>query len=144
MSRNLLDEGWREELTGSAFGDLIGPHFAKEIDGVARYGFMVEPKHLNRIGGLHGGMTAACLDMALARTVAKTLNTPNIATIHLGIEFVDAARAGNFVEVAVEIVRATKSVVFCRGTLLAGDKVMAIANGVWKILGPSRQETPNG
>ncbi len=144
MSRNLADEGWREELTGSAFGDLIGPHFAKEINGVARYGFLVEEKHLNRIGGLHGGMTAACLDMALARTVAKTLNMPNIATVHLGIEFVDSARAGDFAEIAVEIVRATKSVVFCRGTLLVGEKVVAIANGVWKILGPSRQETRNG
>lgn len=144
MSRNLHDEGWREELTGSAFGDLIGPHFAKEVDGVDRYGFLVEPKHLNRIGGLHGGMTAACLDMALARTVAKTLNMPNIATVHLGIEFVDAARAGDFVEITVEIVRATKSVVFCRGTMLAGDKVIAIANGVWKILAPLRQEPRNG
>lgn len=139
----VLADGWREELTGSTFGDLIGPHYAKDVNGVTRYGFAVEPKHLNRIGGLHGGMTAACLDMALARTIARTLDMPNIATLHLGVEFVDAARAGDFVEIEAEIVRSTKSVVFCRGTMLSGDRILAVANGVWKILAPARQESKN-
>ncbi len=141
---DMLEQGWCEESTGSAFGDLIGPHFAKDVDGVPRYGFIVTPKHLNRNFGLHGGMTASCLDMALARTIATSIKNPNIATLHLGIEFVDVAKVGEFVEVVVEIVRSTRSVVFCRGTMLTGERVVAVANGVWKIISAPRQESAHG
>ena len=36
--------------------------------------------------------------------------------------------------VAVEIVRATRSLVFLRGTMVATGRVIATADGVWKIL----------
>jgi uncharacterized protein (TIGR00369 family) len=132
----LREQGWRETPAGSPFGELIGPNYLKEENGVERYGFVVETKHLNRSNGLHGGMASAYLDMSLARTIATTQKLPHIATIHLGIEYIDVARVGDFVEVKAEIVRATRSVVFVRGSLVAGDRVIAIADGVWKITAP--------
>src|ERR1043166_7640208 len=103
-------EGGRESPAGSPFGELIGPNFLKIENGVERYGFIVEGKHLNRSNGLHGGMASAYFDMSLERTIATTLKLPNIATIHLGVDYIDVARVGDFVEVKAEIVRATKSV----------------------------------
>jgi uncharacterized protein (TIGR00369 family) len=138
---SLRERGWYEAPAGSAFGELIGPNWQKAENGVERYGFIVEEKHLNRANGLHGGMASAFLDMSLARTIADTLNLPLIATIHLGIQYIDVARAGDFVEVTAEIVRATRSVVFIRGSLVTGARVVAIADGVWKILAPRPQET---
>jgi acyl-coenzyme A thioesterase PaaI-like protein len=41
---------------------------------------------------------------------------------------------GDFVEAHCEIVRITRSIIFMRGTLMVGDRVVASASGVWKIL----------
>ena len=48
--------------------------------------------------------------------------------IHRSDEF------GEFAEIEVEIVRATRSLVFLRGVMRVGDRVVATADGVWKIL----------
>lgn len=129
--------GWApEDSPGSPFGDLIGPTWRRIENGLERYGFLVETKHLNRSGGVHGGMVSAILDMSLARTIATQTGHHGIATIHLGIDFIDVARVGDFVEVKAEITRATKSIVFIRGALMVGDRVIANADGLWKILGP--------
>jgi uncharacterized protein (TIGR00369 family) len=129
--------GWtQEDSPGSPFGELIGPTWRRMENGVERYGFVVETKHLNRAGGVHGGMVSAILDMSLARTIATQTGQHGIATIHLGIDFIDVARVGDFVEVKAEITRATKSVVFIRGGLVVGDRVIATADGLWKIVRP--------
>jgi acyl-coenzyme A thioesterase PaaI-like protein len=131
----LMEQGWDERAAGSPFGELIGPNWEKEENGVTRYGFTVERKHLNRSDGLHGGMISAFLDMALARTIARATKQPRIATIRLGVDFVDVARVGEFVEVRAEIIRSTRSLVFIRGTLLCAERVIATADGLWKIRG---------
>ena len=51
------------------------------------------------------------------------------------MQFVSAAQIGDFVETQPEVVRRTSALVFMRGTLSAGPRIVAIANGVWKILG---------
>jgi acyl-coenzyme A thioesterase PaaI-like protein len=44
-------------------------------------------------------------------------------------------RLGEFVEVRSEVVRATRSVVFLEAKMLVGDRVVATASGIWKIIG---------
>ena len=58
-----------------------------------------------------------------------------VATVQFDMQFVSAARMGDFVETRPEVVRRTAALVFMRGTLLAGTRVVATAQGVWKILG---------
>jgi acyl-coenzyme A thioesterase PaaI-like protein len=49
---------------------------------------------------------------------------------------VDAVHVGDFVEMDCEVVRKTRSVVFMRGTLTVGGRIVATADGIWKLLGP--------
>ena len=44
-------------------------------------------------------------------------------------------RLGEFVEVGAEVLRATRTVVFVRGTLEVAGRAVVHADGVWKILG---------
>ena len=50
-------------------------------------------------------------------------------------DIVGVVRLGEFVEVRSEVVRATRSVVFLEAKMLVGDRVVATASGIWKIIG---------
>ena len=41
---------------------------------------------------------------------------------------------GDFIEIQPEVIRKTQTLVFLRGMLMVGDRVVSSANGVWKIL----------
>jgi acyl-coenzyme A thioesterase PaaI-like protein len=57
------------------------------------------------------------------------------ATVHLDVHFVDAVQIGEFIEAKCRVVRRTRSLMFMSGELSVGERVVATANGVWKILG---------
>jgi hypothetical protein len=50
------------------------------------------------------------------------------------MQFVTAADLGAFVELRPEVVRKTASLVFMRGDLTVGSRVVATATGICKIL----------
>jgi acyl-coenzyme A thioesterase PaaI-like protein len=57
------------------------------------------------------------------------------ATVQLDVHFIDAVQIGEFVEARCRIVRRTRSLIFMAADLVAGERVVATANGVWKTLG---------
>ena len=123
--------GWKI-VKPIGFGELIGPVWRK---GDARFGFLVEAKHLNFAGVVHGGMLATLADQAMGMTALRaTANKPH-ATIELNVQFVGAARVDEFVEAHCEIVRVTRAIIFMQCRLVVGTRVVANAAGIWKIRG---------
>ena len=60
------------------------------------------------------------------------------ATVQLNVHFVNAMKIGEFAVVRAELVRATRSLVFMRGIMSVGERVIAAGDGVWKILRTSQ------
>lgn len=117
------------------FPTLVGPFWAKqEADGMA-YGLVAEDRHSNAHGIVHGGMLVTFLDQILGATCWEAAQRDAVVTIQLNTHFVAAARAGEFLEARAEAVRATKSIVFVRGQITVGERIVATADGVWKRLG---------
>jgi acyl-coenzyme A thioesterase PaaI-like protein len=56
------------------------------------------------------------------------------ATVELNIQYIGAVQIGEFVEAHCEIMRITRSIIFMRSMLKVGDRSVASASGVWKIL----------
>ena len=56
------------------------------------------------------------------------------------LRFIDAVQIGEFVESTQQVVRKTRSVIFVRGTLMVGPRVIATADGIWKILVPRQSK----
>jgi acyl-coenzyme A thioesterase PaaI-like protein len=79
-------------------------------------------------------MIAAFADRSLALGCQKANNYLPQATIALHVRMIDAVHVGEFVEMDCEVVRKTRSVVFMRGTLTAGSRIVATADGMWKLL----------
>jgi acyl-coenzyme A thioesterase PaaI-like protein len=98
-------------------------------------GFFVEERHTNNhLGTCHGGALMTFADVALGFGVVDALGAVNCATAQLQTYFVSAAKVGEFVSCRPELVRRTAQLIFIRGLVCVGDKTVASADGIWKVL----------
>jgi acyl-coenzyme A thioesterase PaaI-like protein len=125
--------GW-ENLPDAGFLDLVGPLWRKRDEHGLAFGFRAEPKHANLINVVQGGMLMTFGDRALGIAAWEAAQTRVCVTIQFDMQFIGAGEIGDFIELRPEVIRTTKSLVFLRGMLVVGDRVVASANGVWKIL----------
>jgi uncharacterized protein (TIGR00369 family) len=105
------------------------------VDGKRLHGLLVEEKHSNIHGIVHGGMISTFLDQTLGHTVWEASDRGPNVTIQLNVHFISGAKQGDFLIAEGEVMRVTRSIVFVRGRLTAGDRLIAHADGVWKRLG---------
>src|SRR5262249_13970913 len=77
------------------FGELVGPIWR---NGDARFGFLVETKHLNFADIVLGGMLTTLADQAMGMTALRASGNKPHARIELNIQFVGAVRLNEFVE----------------------------------------------
>lgn len=122
--------GW-EPIHDVGFIDHVGPVY-RGADGA--YAFRAAQKHANLIQVVHGGMLMSFADRALGETAMAAAEGANCVTIQMEMQFVDVARLGDWIEARPEVVRRTGSLVFLRTDLWAGERRVAAATGVWKIL----------
>ncbi len=122
--------GW-ERVKAHNFGEHVGPIWRR---GDPLFGFVAAEKHGNHIGIVHGGMLATFADQSMGMTAQRATGNKPHATIELTMQYIGAVQIGDFVESHCEIVRITRSIIFMRSTLKVGDRVVATASGVWKIL----------
>lgn len=128
------DAGWvRHEDSG--FIDHIGPLWEREADERLLMAFLAEAKHHNRNGVVQGGMLMAFADRAMGMSSRRATGGLPQATVQFEMQFIDAVQIGEFVVLEAELLRRTRSLVFLRGTLKVGDRVVASSTGVWKVLG---------
>lgn len=128
--------GW-EKLDESGYPALMGLFWRKPDGQGALYGLLATQDHLNKNGRVHGGAILGLVDHAMAHT-ARDLGIDKMkATVQLDTQFIGAPEAGDFLVVRGFLVRRTRSILFMRCEVNAGDKLIATANGLWKLLGVS-------
>lgn len=133
MAIETIPEGWVIR-PGKAFNTHVGPFYERTDGDWRRCGFLTDGRHGNKRGVTHGGMIATAFDVALGNASWEAAGQNPCATIQLTIGYVGALTLGTFAEIAVEVVRATRTLVFLRGVMTAGGETIATADGVWKIL----------
>ncbi|MCJ2118655.1 PaaI family thioesterase [Methylobacterium sp. J-001] len=124
-------EGWTT-VEDKGFIAHVGPLHVRDADGA--YAFRAEQKHANLIGVVHGGMLMSFADRALGETAMRAADGANCVTIQLEMKFIDVGRLGDWIEVHPQVVKRTGSLVFMRGDVREGTRLVASADGVWKIL----------
>ena len=123
------ETGWAP-IHDTGFIAHIGPVFLRD----GAYGFRAAEKHANLIGLVQGGMLMSFADRALGETAMRAADGANCVTIQMEMQFIDAARIGDWITVAPEVTRRTGSLVFLRADLRHGARIVGLATGVWKIL----------
>jgi acyl-coenzyme A thioesterase PaaI-like protein len=133
IAPELKAAGWKP-VPARDYPAMIGPFLARRADGAWEYAFLPEQRHLNIGGVVHGGMLMSFADRALGETAMRAADGANCVTIQLEMKFIDVGRLGDWIEIRPQVVKRTGSLVFMRGDVREGTRLLASADGVWKIL----------
>lgn len=95
----------------------------------------VEEYHLNPGGITHGGFISSLMDSGMGTSAHRALGPDKrAATISLDVKFIAASTTGDELLGTAKILRKTRSLVFVHGELSVNEKIVATAEGIWKLL----------
>ena len=125
------------EFTGP-FLDRNGTYYLKRDGEVWLVGQRVESRHVNYIDLAHGGMLATLADVALSlQPYLSEQPNPAVTTSSLTVNFVAAARLGDWIVAHPVVDRLGKRAAQVHGRILRGDEVLATMSGVFAIHRPA-------
>lgn len=133
-----VPEGFSAYAESSPFLDRIGPFFQRESGSTLTLAARVLPHHCNNKGFAHGGLLAALADISLGKTCGRS-REPRVplVTASLTIDFIGTARLADWIEANTEFSRLGRDLAFANCFLRVGDRTIARANGVYKIIEPA-------
>ena len=129
--------GWSTWGNGSdPFETLTGPFYMKSL-GEGRYqcAFMPTDQHCNGMGNIHGGALMTFADFALFAHAHDHMDSGPCVTMQFESQFVGAAKPGTLIESSGDIVRATRTMLFLRGTLSQAGKPILAYSAILKRIG---------
>lgn len=131
---SLKSAGWTaHEVDG--FTGVVGPFWTRGSGAESEIGLIAEQRHCNNhLGIVHGGVLMTFADLGLGLGVARALGGSHCATAQLQVQFVAAASIGAFITCRPELVRRSRHLVFVRGLIGADGRIVASADGIWKVL----------
>ena len=94
----------------------------------------INENHLNAAGITHGGFIAAVVDAGAGTAAHRSADNSPCVTISLELKFISAIQLGQELVGKTKIQKKTKSMVFLTCELIAENKIVATASGIWKIL----------
>jgi uncharacterized protein (TIGR00369 family) len=138
MTAEITDEtltaaGWTVVET-SGFLNLIGPLWERVVNGDHEYAISAVDKHHNRRNRVQGGVLMTLADRASGMIARLVSGRPTLATVQMDVHFIDAGKIGELLIAKPRVVRVTHSLIFTRTEVVAEDRVVATASGVFKIL----------
>ena len=94
----------------------------------------INKNHLNAAGITHGGFIAAFVDAGAGTAAHRVADGNPCVTISLELKFISSVHLGQELVGKTKIQKKTKSMVFLTCELIAENKIVATASGIWKIL----------
>ena len=117
----------------SPFLDLIGPVYTRTTERGILLGLRARTEHLNTRGFVHGAILAAMLDVVCARNCAALTEHLSVVTVSLTVDYVAAARDGDWLEASAAVTRVGRRLAFADGRVDAEGKPVAKASGVFAV-----------
>lgn len=130
-------DGFAPHFRKSPVTDPWEPLFSRRDEaGAIQLGWRAAAAHCNARGLLHGGVIAALADNAMGLSYAAALaNVGGVVTVSLSLDYLDSAKAGEWVEVRPRVLKAGKSMGFVEALVIAQDKPIARASATFRNLG---------
>ena len=130
-----IPTGFTPLFRSSPYLDLLGPLYNKKTDESLVIGFRAEQKNCNARGTVHGGMFSSIADVALGYNSAFSRDEPvPMVTASLTIDYVGAAKLGDWIEVHTDVQKVGRSMAFANCYFIVNDKRIARASGVFNVL----------
>jgi len=123
-------EGFTPSKRGP-FSSHNGPFFHRATDDGFEHAFFVIGRHCNGLGIVHGGMLSTFMDGLLAAAVGRETGGAAV-TVHLSLDFLSMARAGDWVFGDARVTRRARELVFVEGRIRVGSRDVMRGSGVFK------------
>src|ERR1700710_2071450 len=107
----LTSDGWTIVET-SGFLQLVGPLWQRVADGEHEYALVAQDKHHNRRGLVQGGLLMTFADRSCGMTARYVSGKPTLATVQMGVHFVDSGKIGEVLLSKPRVIRTTRSLIF--------------------------------
>ncbi|MBN9527901.1 MAG: PaaI family thioesterase [Alphaproteobacteria bacterium] len=120
----------------ASFGRHTGPFYDGQDEAGFVRAFRPDARHGNSLGMVHGGMLMTFADIVLARAVREVAAGRPFVTLRMTSDFVTPARTGDWVEGRAKVTRQARGVVFVRGRLTVGNRLVLKADGLFRVLTP--------
>ena len=127
--------GFTETHLIDPFEVHVGPIFQSGEKGAKRFGLLVDKRHVNMNGVVHGGMLMTFADAAMGQAAWDACDHADCVTLNMQSQFLAPAREGDWIEVAPVLTRKTRSLMFLRGDFTVNGAAVYSVSSVWKILG---------
>jgi acyl-coenzyme A thioesterase 13 len=136
-----IAEGFEPLFRTSPYLDLLGPIYNRRLDSNLVIAFRAQEKHCNARGLVHGGVLSSLADVALGYNAAFSGKKPvPMVTASLTIDYVGAAKLGDWIEIETDVQKVGKSMAFANCYFLVESKRIARASGVFNVLTAQRSE----
>ncbi|HEX4304241.1 MAG TPA: PaaI family thioesterase [Rhizomicrobium sp.] len=123
-----------ENISLGGFNLHAGPMYRLAPDGdVRRFALPVTDKHMNGSGSIHGGMLMTFADISMSQTSRAATGAKSCSTVSLTCDFVGPAKLGEILVSRVSVTRQTRTMVFLSADIICGERIVAVATGLWKI-----------
>ncbi len=117
---------------GIGFTDCLQPLYRSITPDAVSFGLLVEPQHGNLMGICHGGVLMTLADVTAATGVNQARGvTGGSPTVHLGIDYISAARMGEWIQAKVEQVSVKRRFGFSSGAIYNLSGVVARFSGTF-------------
>ncbi|HET9140835.1 PaaI family thioesterase [Actinophytocola sp.] len=121
------------ERTGPFF-DLIGPVHTRTDERGIVLGLRARTEHCNARGFVHAAVLTALLDVVCGRNCAAAAGADaGLVTVNLNVDFVAAARDGDWLTATATVTRAGRRLAFASGRVEAADRPVATAGAVFAV-----------
>lgn len=115
--------------------EVLGPIFVRSTDVGIIVGMHVEERHHNKGPMLHGGMMAFFIDTAFTYACVSLGDRPRqVVTTALTIDFAGSAKAGDWIEAHVDVLRQGRRVVFLNCFVFKGDERIARGSATFQVI----------
>lgn len=133
-----------KQVQAGAFWELIGAKVIKAQNGEATVELVIEPKHLQAYGILHGGVLATLIDNGIGAAVHSLLTDEQAsATVDLNIKFLKGISTG-VLRAEGKVFKKGRTMMFAECSILDDqEQLIAWGSGTFAILDRKRWKKPN-
>jgi len=129
-----IPAGYVETRLIDPFEIHVGPVHERSVHGGQRYALLVDKRHVNGRGVVHGGMLLTFADAAFGQAAWRATDFANTVTLGMQAQFIKGVREGALIEVEPEVVRQTRTLLFIKGDFKVRSETILIVQSLWKLL----------
>ncbi|MCP1604186.1 PaaI family thioesterase [Pseudomonas citronellolis] len=127
-------EGFQPLQRRNPLLDLLGPFLVRGEGEALEVGLLLDERHTNSRGGVHGGILATLADIGMGYAMAFASQPPQpLLTASLTLDYVASARIGDWLSIRLQHCRRGRQLAFASALLCVGDKVVAQASAVFAV-----------